>query len=56
LIAAAYFVSENIEVVDGRSDVDKATKFFKKIQEIHQAVEEQLEKSQAKYKARHDKH
>eukprot|EP00253_Pinus_taeda_P017425 PITA_17425 len=29
---------------------------FEHIQEIHQAVQEQLEKSQAKYKARHDKH
>ena len=42
--------------VDGHSDVDKATKFIEQIQEIHQAVQEQLEKSQAKYKARHDKH
>ena len=36
--------------------MDKATKFIEQIQEIHQAVWEQLEKSQAKYKARHDKH
>ena len=43
-------------VVDGHSDVDMATKFIEQIQEIHQAVQEQLEKSQAKYKARHDKH
>ena len=42
--------------VDGHSDVDKATKFIEKIQEIHQVVQEQLEKSQAKYKARHEKH
>ena len=42
--------------VDGHNDVDKATKFIEQIQEIHQAVQEQLEKSQAKYKARHDKH
>jgi hypothetical protein len=42
--------------VDGHSDVDKATKFIEQIQEIHQAVQEQLERSQAKYKARHDKH
>lgn len=42
--------------VDGLSDVDKATKFIEQIQEIHQGVQEQLEKSQAKYKARHDKH
>ena len=38
------------------SDVDKATRFIEKIQEIHQAVQEQMEKSQAKDKARHDKH
>jgi len=42
--------------VGGHSDVDKATKFIEQIQEIHQALQEQLEKSQAKYKARHDKH
>ena len=36
--------------------MDKATKFIEQIQEIHQAVQEQLERSQAKYKARHDKH
>ena len=34
----------------------KQTKFIEQIQEIHQAVQEQMEKSQAKYKARHDKH
>ena len=43
-------------MVDGHSDVEKETKFIEQIQEIHQAVQEQLEKSQAKYKARHDKH
>ena len=42
--------------VDGHSDVDKATKFIEQIQEIHQAVQEQLERIQAKYKERHDKH
>ena len=36
--------------------MDKTTKFIEQIQEIHQVVQEQLEKSQAKYKARHDKH
>ena len=41
--------------VDGHSDVDKVAKFIEQIQEIHKAVQEQLEKSQAKYKARHDK-
>jgi len=42
-------------VVDGHNDVEKATKFIEQIQEIHHAVQEQLEKSQTKYKARHDK-
>ena len=42
--------------VGGHNDVDKATKFIEQIHEIHQEVQEQLEKSQAKYKARHDKH
>jgi hypothetical protein len=43
-------------MVDGHSDADKAMKFIQKIQLVHQVVQEQLEKSQAKYKARHDKH
>ena len=43
-------------MVDGHSDVDKATRFIEQIQEIHQVVQEQLKKNQAKYKARHDKH
>ena len=43
-------------MVDGHNNVDKATKFIEKIQGIHQVVQERLEKSQAKYKARHDKH
>jgi hypothetical protein len=42
-------------VVDGCNDVDKTKKFIQKIQLVHQVVHEQLEKSQAKYKARHDK-
>eukprot|EP00253_Pinus_taeda_P029849 PITA_29849 len=50
------FVFEKDIVAAGHSDVDKATRFIKHIQEIPQAVQEQLEKSQAKYKARHDKH
>eukprot|EP00253_Pinus_taeda_P009193 PITA_09193 len=36
-------------MVDRHGDVDKATRFIEQIQEIHQAVSEQLEKSQAKY-------
>ena len=34
----------------------KAFKFLESIQKTHKIVEEQLKKSQAKYKARHDKH
>ena len=50
------FVSGKDTIVEGHSDVDRATRFIEKIQEIHQAVQEQLEKIQAKYKARNDKH
>lgn len=50
------FVFSKDITVDGHSDVDKATRFIKQIQEIYQAMQEQLEQSQAKYKARHDKH
>jgi hypothetical protein len=35
---------------------DRARKFIQRIQQIHQVVMEQLEKSQAQYKARHEKH
>jgi len=41
---------------DGHDDIDKAKRFIQKIQQVHQAVQEQLEKIQAKYKARHEKH
>ena len=50
------FVFGKYIAVDGHSDVDKATKFIEQIQEIHQVVEEQPERIQAKYKAWHDKH
>lgn len=50
------FVFEKDIAVAEYSDVDKATRFIKQMQKIHQAVQEQLEKSQAKYKARHHKH
>ena len=43
-------------MVDRHSGVDRATRFIEQIQEIHEGVQGQLEKSQAKYKARHDKH
>jgi hypothetical protein len=42
--------------VDGQYDIDRAETFIEQIQSIHQMVQEQLEKSQAKYKTRHDKH
>ena len=35
---------------------DMARKFIQRIQQVHQAVKEQLEKSQAQYKSRHEKH
>ena len=35
---------------------ERALKFIQKVQAIHQAIEAQLEQSQAKYKAHHDKH
>ena len=35
---------------------DKARKFIEKIQLIHHKMQEQLEKSERSYKARHDKH
>jgi hypothetical protein len=35
---------------------DRARKFIYRIQQVHQAVREQLEKSQVQYKAQHDKH
>ena len=35
---------------------DKDHKFIQRIQQVHQAVREQLETSQAQYKAQHDKH
>lgn len=35
----------------GKDDRDKVQNFIQRIQLIHQAVQEQLEKSQAQYKA-----
>ena len=43
-------------VVDGQYDIDRVEKFIEQIQSIHQVVQEQLEKSRAKYKTRHEKH
>jgi hypothetical protein len=41
---------------DGHDDTDKAKRFIQRIQQVHQAEHEQLEKRQDKYKARHEKH
>jgi hypothetical protein len=41
--------------IEGHYDVDRENKFIEKIQLVHQMVQEQLEKSQSKYKTRHDK-
>jgi hypothetical protein len=40
--------------VDSNEEIkeDRACKFIQRIQQVHQAVREQLEKSQAQYKAR----
>ena len=37
-------------------DMDKAKKFIEQFQMVPQTVQDQLEKSQGKYKERHDKH
>jgi hypothetical protein len=42
--------------IDGQYYIDWENKFIEQIQLVHQMVQEQLEKSQAKYKTRHDKH
>eukprot|EP00253_Pinus_taeda_P033536 PITA_33536 len=43
------FVFGKDTMVDRHNNVDKETRFIEQIQEIHQVVQEQLEKSQAKY-------
>ncbi len=50
------FIFEKDVVLDGHSDIDRANKFIEQIQLTHQAIQEQLEKSQIKYKTKHDKH
>jgi hypothetical protein len=42
--------------IDGQYEIDRAEKFIEQIQSIYQMVQEQLEKSQAKYKMRHENH
>jgi hypothetical protein len=41
---------------DGQDDTYKDKRFIQRVQQVHQEVQEQLEKSQANYKERHDKH
>jgi hypothetical protein len=41
--------------IDGHSHVDKAKTFIEQVHFAHQTIQEHLEKSQAKYKSRHDK-
>lgn len=41
--------------IEGHSDIDKERKFIEQIQLVHQKVQEQIQKSQGKYKARHNK-
>jgi hypothetical protein len=41
---------------DRHDDIDKAKRFIQNIQQEHKVVQEKLEKRQAKYKGRHDKH
>jgi hypothetical protein len=41
--------------VDGQDDTYKAKRFIQNIQQVHQAIQEQFEKSQAKYKENRDK-
>ena len=50
------FILEKDVAIEGHSDIDKARSFIERIQQIHQQIQEQLEKSQGKYKERHDKH
>ena len=50
------FVFSHEAKEDGYDNADKAMKFIQKIQKVHEAIQEYLEKSQAKYKMGHDKH
>ena len=55
-ISLLYFIFEKDVFIHGHSDIDKARKFMEQIQLIHHTTQEQLEKSQSNYEARHDKH
>ena len=50
------FIFDKDSIVDDNSNEVKGMKFVERIQLVHQVVQEQLEKSQAKYKVRHYKH
>ena len=50
------FIFNKDSIVNENLNEVKAMNFIDRIQLVHQAVQEQLEKSQGKYKARHDKH
>jgi hypothetical protein len=43
-------------VVDGCNYENKANNFIQNIQLVHQVIQEQFKKSQAKHKARHKNH
>jgi hypothetical protein len=49
------FISGKDVAIYGHFDINRAKNFIEQSQLVHQMVQEQLEKSQAKYKTRHDK-
>ena len=50
------FIFSNDVSTEGHKDIEKERNFIEQIQLVHQKVQEQLEKIQDKYKARHAKH
>ena len=50
------FKFDKYVTIDGHINMDNARKFIDQIQLKHHIMQEQLEKSQSSYKARHDKH
>jgi hypothetical protein len=50
------FIFGKYIAIDGQYEIYRENKFIEQVQLVHQMVQEQLEKSQAKYKKRHDKH
>ena len=50
------FVFSHKTKEDGYDNAKKAMRFIQKTKKMHKVVQEHLEKSQAKYKMRHDKH